>query len=71
MINFKSFMSEQRGFKDKSVASKGGRTAGNNRFNDAWRKTIEQLDAAKKSGDQKAIDAIQKKRDKLMDNKYK
>jgi hypothetical protein len=61
---------EQRGFKNKATASKGGSRSGQNRWDDAYRKLNVELEKAKKAGDTKKVDLLNKKKDDMMDKKY-
>lgn len=63
-------LDEQRGFKNKATASKGGSRSGQNRWDDAYRKLNVELEKAKKAGDTKKVELLNKKKDDMMDKKY-
>ena len=62
--------SGERGFKNKATASKGGSRSGQNRWDDAYRKLNVELEKAKKTGDTKKVELLNKKKDDMLDKKY-
>jgi hypothetical protein len=63
-------LDEQKGFKNKATASKGGSRSGQNRWDDAYRKLNVELEKAKKTGDTKKVELLNKKKDDMLDKKY-